>query len=82
MGATVVAAVAGEQWVLRRLVQVRRLAALFPARIPGSGGKWILRRVARANEEIPMRGKQIVVTAAVALAVVIGYHTYMARKAG
>jgi hypothetical protein len=29
-----------------------------------------------------MRGKQILMTAAVALAVVIGYHTYAARKAG
>lgn len=29
-----------------------------------------------------MRGKQILMTAAVALAVVVGYHTYMAKKAG
>jgi len=38
--------------------------------------------VTREFEEILMRGKQILMTAAVALAVVIGYHTYAARKAG
>lgn len=29
-----------------------------------------------------MRGKQILITAAISLAVVIGYSTYMAKKAG
>jgi hypothetical protein len=29
-----------------------------------------------------MRGKQILITAAVSLVVVIGYSTYMAKKAG
>lgn len=29
-----------------------------------------------------MRGKQILISAAVSLAVVIGYQTYLARKAG
>jgi hypothetical protein len=29
-----------------------------------------------------MRGKQLVWTAAIALAVVVGYHTYATKKAG
>lgn len=29
-----------------------------------------------------MRGKQLAITAAIALAVVVGYHTYMSKKQG